>query len=313
MTEPETRGGRPRRRAMRQVGPPAEGVEQSAPSRVARAEAVGGNETTVVAGEAKVESAVSESLDAEAALPASTDSSSAVLGSAGDGPVDAPVAEGEPGPSGGADATVKLETSPAAGAKERDDSEAELWKPATAGSAEPPTGSVEQSDRPAGKLGWLGWTAAAVAAVSALVLIGSGGILIYHQRHVDALQQQRADYTQTAKQVVLNLTNISGDTAPKDIDRVLSVASGQLKQEYSDRKDAYAQVVRQAKVKASGQIIEAAVESEDDHTAQVLVAAAQTLTNAGSPDPQQRYYRFRVTVTRDDDGHLTGSQVEFVA
>ncbi|WP_280381707.1 hypothetical protein [Nocardia wallacei] len=152
-----------------------------------------------------------------------------------------------------------------------------------------------------------------VAVLSVSVLVGAGQFFLYHQNQVEAQDTRRADYAQTAKQAVLNLTNIKGDTAPQDIDRVLAVASGQLKAEYSERKDAYAQVVQQAQVKASGEIIETAVESDDDHSARVLVAAKQTLTNAASPDPQQRYYRFRVTVTRGDDGNLTASQVEFVA
>lgn len=175
------------------------------------------------------------------------------------------------------------------------------------------TPGAADTERKAGRLGWLGWIAAVVAVLSALVLLGSAGLFVYHQRHADALDARRADYTQTAKQAVLNLTNIKDDTAPQDIDRVLAVASGQLKAEYSERKDAYAQVVQQAKVKASGEIIETAIESEDDHSARVLIAAKQTLTNAASADPQQRYYRFRVTVARGDDGHLTASQVEFVA
>ncbi|WP_067670205.1 hypothetical protein [Nocardia miyunensis] len=271
LNEPGAGGRRPRRRAMRQSGPPTEGT------------------TEVV--ERTTAPAVERAAQRGDAGPTAAENASAAV------PVDAPVAES----SVSADSTVELAEPVPVDAAPEDSAE-------IADSA-----AEEQSERVPGKLGWLGWIAAAVAAVSALVLIGSGGFLIYHEQHVDALARQRADYIQTAKQVVLNLTNISGDTAPKDIDRVLSVASGQLKQEYSERKDAYAQVVQQAKVKASGQIIETALESEDDHTARVLVAAAQTLTNAGSPDPQQRYYRFRVTVTRDDSGHLTGSQVEFVA
>ncbi|MEU6564529.1 hypothetical protein [Nocardia nova] len=162
------------------------------------------------------------------------------------------------------------------------------------------------------KLGVLGWAAAVVAVLSLLGLLGSGGFYFYHQHQTDSLASQRDDYVQTAKQAVLNLTNIKDDSAQQDIDRVLSVASGQLKEEYSARKDDYAKVVQQAKVKASGEIIEAALESSDDSSAKVLVAAKQTLTNAGSPDPQQRYYRFRITVTRDG-GHTTASKVEFVA
>lgn len=196
--------------------------------------------------------------------------------------------------SGDADATEKIETS-----KAGDESTAQL--PADNDEAEPKK-----------KLGKLGWTAAVVAVLSLVLLIGSGGFYFYHDAQADSVAQRRADYVQTAKQTVLNLTNIKGDTAEQDIDRVLAVSSGQLKKEYSERKDAYAKVVQQAKVKASGEVIEAALESGDDHTARVLVAAKQTLTNAGSPDPQQRYYRFRITLTREN-GQTTASQVEFVA
>ncbi|MBF6332663.1 hypothetical protein [Nocardia transvalensis] len=178
-------------------------------------------------------------------------------------------------------------------------------------SASESAGPGEQPES-ARKLGWLGWTAATIAVLSALLLLGSGGFYVYHERHAQELDARRADYVQTAKQAVLNLTTIKDDTAQQDIDRVLAVASGQLKEEYASRKDAYAQVVQQAKVRASGEIIEAGLESEDDYSAQVLVAAKQTLTNAAAADPQQRYYRFRITVTHGDDGKLTASRVEFV-
>ncbi|MQY24637.1 hypothetical protein [Nocardia aurantia] len=162
-------------------------------------------------------------------------------------------------------------------------------------------------------LGVLGWAATVVAVLSLVLLVGAGGVFVYHQRHADAMAERRTEYVQTAKQAILNLTNIKDDTAAADIDRVLSVASGQLKAEYSSQKDAYAKVVQQAKVKAHGEIVDAALESDDAGTARVLVAATQTLTNAGSAEPSQRTYRFRVTVTRDDSGAVTASEVEFVA
>ncbi|WP_153410178.1 hypothetical protein [Nocardia macrotermitis] len=158
----------------------------------------------------------------------------------------------------------------------------------------------------------LEWVVVAVAVLALLGLAGGGGVYFYHQSHADALASERGEYLQTAKQAILNLTNIKDDTASQDIDRVLSVASGDLKAEYSQRKDAYAQVVKEAKVKASGEVIEAAIESQQDDSAQVLVAAKQTLTNAGDSQPQDRYYRFRVTVNRGDGG-VTASKVEFVA
>ncbi|MEV5833122.1 hypothetical protein [Nocardia sp. NPDC052112] len=159
---------------------------------------------------------------------------------------------------------------------------------------------------------WVLIAAAAAAALVVIALVVGTGFFTYNLHTAADRDARRADYVQTAKQAILNLTTIKDDTAKADIDRVLAVASGELKAEYAQRKDAYASVVEQAKVKATGEIIESAIESEDGDSAHVLVAAKQTLTNAGMADPQTRYYRFRVTVTRGDSG-ITASQVEFVA
>ncbi|MGV9680452.1 hypothetical protein ACWDSJ_34695 [Nocardia sp. NPDC003482] len=273
---------RGRRRAMRSAGPPVDGASETTriveevPLKFDAKAAPSAAEATE-----KFDAPVAEKIDAQATEK-----------------IDAPVADAEP--------TVKLDAETVAPEPVRD------AEPVVVDADAVTVSETLVPDRDSRGLGWLGWTAAVVAVLSALVLIGSGGLFFYHQRHQDALDQRRADYTQTAKQTVLNLTNIKDDTAQADIDRVLAVASGQLKEEYSSRKDAYAQVVQQAKVKASGEIIETAIESEDDNSARVLVAAKQTLTNAASADPQQRYYRFRITVTHGDDGRLTASQVEFV-
>ncbi|WP_280362743.1 hypothetical protein [Nocardia wallacei] len=336
MSENTGTPGRTRRRVVRSAGPPAESARQTeivtetpAAASTEVAPAGDGKATPVTNG--TVESTgngTAESLGAKAAgneLAADT-VRAATAAEADTARLDAPEVEKARAASAadaetvrisaGADAeTVRIDSAArdeqaAADTVRLGAADADTVRLATAAA---PVTSVGTAEKKSGRLGWLGWIAAVVAVLSVLVLLGSGGFFVYHQRHADTLDARRADYTQTAKQAVLNLTNIKDDTAPQDIDRVLAVASGQLKAEYSERKDAYAQVVQQAKVKASGEIIETAIESEDDHSARVLIAAKQTLTNAASADPQQRYYRFRVTVARGDDGHLTASQVEFVA
>jgi Mce-associated membrane protein len=273
--------GRVRRRASRQAGAPTDAIA------VERTESALSDEATVKLGAA---SAADETVQSSSISQAkATESSSEVASKAVSG-ADAK-----------SETTVKLSTAA------DDDTTVRLTD------SPEDTAAADTSEPPKRSLGPLGWAAAVVAVLSLILLVGSGGFFAYHQHQVSAQADQRAEYVQTAKQAILNLTNIKDDTAKQDIDRVLSVASGQLKQEYSERKDAYAQVVQQAKVKASGEIIETAVESQDDHTAKVLVAAKQTLTNAGAKDPQERYYRFRVTVDRDDNGGITASQVEFVA
>lgn len=273
--------GRVRRRASRQAGAPTDAIA------VERTESSPSDEATVKLGAA---GAAEETVQSSTTSPArATESSSEAASKAVSGADDKSETTVELSTAADDDTTVRLT-----------DSAAE-------------TAAADTSEPSKRSLGPLGWAAAVVAVLSLILLVGSGGFFAYHQHQVSAQADQRAEYVQTAKQAILNLTNIKDDTAKQDIDRVLSVASGQLKQEYSERKDAYAQVVQQAKVKASGEIIETAVESQDDHTAKVLVAAKQTLTNAGAKDPQERYYRFRVTVDRDDNGGITASQVEFVA
>lgn len=289
--------GRVRRRASRQAGAPTDAVavERTESSPAHDTVKLGTAGSGAAADSTVTSAAADETVKLSTASPASW-----VAESSSETPSDAVSDAGAV-----SDPTGKLST--AAG----DDKTVRLTdSPEKAAAADASAGTSEPAKR---SLGPLGWAAAVVAVLSLLLLVGSGGFFAYHQHQVSTQADQRTEYIQTAKQAILNLTNIKDDTAKQDIDRVLSVASGQLKQEYSERKDAYAQVVQQAKVKASGEIIETAVESQDDHSAKVLVAAKQTLTNAGAKDPQERYYRFRVTVDRADNGGITASQVEFVA
>lgn len=170
--------------------------------------------------------------------------------------------------------------------------------------------SSEQS--PARKLGWLDWAAAVVAVLSVVALLAASALFVHHQRHADALRERRAEYLQVAKQAAIDVTSIQDVTAAQDIDLVLSVTSGELRDEYSSLHEKYAQFARDAKIKAHGEIVAAAIESDDANAAQVLVAVKETLTNAGSADPQQRMFRLRLTLNRAGNGPVTASRLEFV-
>ncbi|MFI6870495.1 hypothetical protein [Nocardia sp. NPDC050406] len=151
----------------------------------------------------------------------------------------------------------------------------------------------------------------AVAVVLAVAVVAASAWVMHLRSEASAQDALRADYVQTAKQAMLNITNISADTASEDIKRVLEVTSGDLAAEYEQRKDDYAGIVQKAEVKAQGEVVEAAIESSDDNTAIVLVAVKQTLTNAGAEGPQQRQFRFRVTIAHTEKG-LAATQMEMV-
>ncbi|MBF6548373.1 hypothetical protein [Nocardia brasiliensis] len=151
----------------------------------------------------------------------------------------------------------------------------------------------------------------AAAALLVLALVIGAGLSVVKARSIDARDERRTEFVQTARQAALNLTTIRADSAKQDIDRILAVASGQFKSEFDGRVDPFLNVVQQAKIVSNGEVVEAALESDDVDSAQVLVAVKQTLTNAGQEGPQTRLYRFRITVSRGDAG-LTASKVEFV-
>ncbi|MFE3545940.1 hypothetical protein ACFXK0_23515 [Nocardia sp. NPDC059177] len=153
--------------------------------------------------------------------------------------------------------------------------------------------------------------ALAAAIVLVLALVAGAGFAAFTAYSGAKDEDLRAQYTETARQAVLNLTTIRADTAKEDIDRILSVASGDFKTEFDGRVDPFMEVVKQANVVSTGEVVESGVVTADDQSAQVLVAAKQTVSNNGSPEPQSRQYRFRVTVSNADSG-MTVSKVEFV-
>lgn len=160
---------------------------------------------------------------------------------------------------------------------------------------------------------WKRIIALAAAAVLVIGLVGAAVVSMIAVQSTEQRDERRAEYVATARQTVLNLTTIRADTAKEDIDRILTMASGEFKTEFDGRIDPFTEIVKQAQVQSTGEVVEAAVERDDENSAVILVAAKQTLTNAGAEGEQQRYYRFRVTVQRADDGALTASDVEFVA
>ncbi|MCP9621354.1 hypothetical protein FOH10_28385 [Nocardia otitidiscaviarum] len=204
-------------------------------------------------------------------------------------------------------------------AAESDEAETIPQPPAAGGAVlpvppAPPSAAAVASEGPAAPSaaggGWQRIVAVA-AVLLAVALMGGTGYLVHLRGEIAAENTLRADYVQTAKQAMLNITNISAETASDDIKRVLEVTSGELAAEYEQRKDDYAGIVQKAEVRAKGEVIDAAIESSDDHSAIVLVAVKQTLTNAGAEGPQQRQFRFRVTITHTERG-LAATQMEMV-
>ncbi|WP_067573942.1 hypothetical protein [Nocardia acidivorans] len=296
MSDTTANGGRARRRALRQAGPPV--ADDHSVTEVRTSPAAASVVSTPVAKSdpaSVADSAPSLVKASERSTAANAESSPADI-------VEAAVATEADADSAAGDIDSVAPAAAAASDSEHEpkaDSEAE---------AEP----VAKSRKRFGSLDRLARAAAVVALVSLLGLFGSGGVFLYHQHRADALQERRAEYIQVAKQAVINLSTMKDGSVDADIDRILSVASGELKAEYSQNKDLYKKVFEQIKVQSTGTVLAAAIESDSVDAASVLVLAQQTVSNAGTDQPQQKDYRFRVTLKRDGDT-VTASGLEFVA
>ncbi|WP_280307798.1 hypothetical protein [Nocardia neocaledoniensis] len=270
---------RPRRRAARTAGPP---VEETAAGTVT----ISKSETVSPAADADV---TVKATDA----PAKSEDATVKLADV---------------TAGADDATVKLDEATVKSAAADTDAKPEDVTVKLAASE--PVDLSKSDDEPAPrKRGPILALAAAIVLVLALVV--GAGFAAFTAYSVNKDEDLRAQYTETARQAVLNLTTIRADTAKEDIDRILSVASGDFKTEFDGRVDPFMEVVKQANVVSTGEVVESGIVSADADSAQVLVAAKQTVSNNGSPEPQSRQYRFRVTVSNADSG-MTVSKVEFV-
>ncbi|MFF2552981.1 hypothetical protein ACFVUS_18405 [Nocardia sp. NPDC058058] len=282
MSNTTATSGRSRRRAMRQAGPP---VEDGQPATT----------ETSISAPAKP-AGPSPLAKAEPAVPVTAEPGAAEAAVA----VDTAVA---------ADSAVAAKSEPVVFAKadSAPAADADVRAEASDQESEPKARSRFRS------LDRLTLAAAAVAIISALLLAGSGGVFFYHKHQANALHERRAEYIQVARQAVINLSTIKDGTADQDIDRILSVVSGDLKAEYAQNRDLYKQIFQQIKVQSNGTVLAAAIEDEGPDSAHVLVLGQQTVTNAASNQPQLKDYRFRVTVKKDGNGTVTASKLEFVA
>ncbi|WP_433564349.1 hypothetical protein ACQP1O_02765 [Nocardia sp. CA-151230] len=309
MSDNPANRNRTRRRVVRQAGPPVEddrtGIEvREAALGAAGPETTAAEPSTVADAGAAGETAVPKPVQTAKSKPAET-------------------AESKPAEASKSTPAEDAESKPAKAADPIDaesaDAEPEIVVGSGVADDEPVEDAAESEDgEPDSRLrkiyvslGRLGSVAAVVALVSALVLIGSGGLFFYHQNRADALRDRRAEYVQVAKQAYLDMVTVKSDTADQDIDRLLSVAGGGLKDEYATNKDEYKKLFEQLKVQSSGKVISAAIERDDKDSATVLLLAQQTVSNVASNGPMQKDYRFRVTVTRKGDS-VTASSMELV-
>jgi Mce-associated membrane protein len=153
--------------------------------------------------------------------------------------------------------------------------------------------------------------AAVVGLVLAVVLGGLCGWLgfqAYQARQDDQLRQLFVD---TAKQGAVNLTTIDYAHAEGDVKRILDMATGAFREEFSSRSGPFVDVVQKAQSKSVGTVTEAGLESVTEDEGQVLVAVTVSSTSVDAATQPPRYWRMRLTI-RAVDGTAKVAKVDFV-
>ena len=148
--------------------------------------------------------------------------------------------------------------------------------------------------------------------VTVLALSGLIGWLGYRAAHAHALEEQRNVFLQVGRQGAINLTTIDFEHVDDDVKRILDSATGPFYDQFQQRAQPFAEVVKQVKSKSVGNVTEAGLESASATEAKVLVAVTVNTAVAGQPEQAPRAWRMRISVQKVGDGDAKVSDVEFV-
>lgn len=146
------------------------------------------------------------------------------------------------------------------------------------------------------------------ATVILAILFGWFGQQAYRDWAGDRL---RHDLLEGGKQGAINLTTIDYARAEADAQRILDTSTGEFRADFKSRSIAFIDVVKKAESRSFGTVTEAAVESVEGKSGKVLVAIEVKTKTRGVDESQPRYWRMRLTVTKDGD-QAKIAKVDFV-
>lgn len=146
------------------------------------------------------------------------------------------------------------------------------------------------------------------ASVVLAVLFGWFGQQAYRDWTADKL---RHELLEGGKQGAINLTSIDYARAEADAQRILDTSTGEFRADFKSRSIAFIDVVKKAESRSFGTVTEAAVESVEGSSGKVLVAIEVKTKTRGIEESQPRYWRMRLTVTKDGDKAKV-AKVDFV-
>lgn len=147
-------------------------------------------------------------------------------------------------------------------------------------------------------------------AVAALGWIGLDNYS--SRRDADRRAETYEEVTQIASDKVLDLTNLQAGNIAKASETLLDGVTDDFRADFTEQVDDFTRTVRWQKLTTTGRIVSIAVDTLDDDSASVLVAASGTVANRSASKPQARHYRLRVDLL-EVEGHWLVNGLEFVS
>lgn len=145
--------------------------------------------------------------------------------------------------------------------------------------------------------------------VGSLVLLATRLGPVLDRRDADA---RRAQVLQQAKQHAVNFTTLDYESFDEDVELVLDGSTGSFREQFRAGVDDVRALVTQNESRSVGTVREAAVVTDDDDSARVLVVVDTEVTNVASATPTPRHYRIQMDLTRTADEWLV-SDLTFVS
>ena len=154
--------------------------------------------------------------------------------------------------------------------------------------------------------------AASLVLVAVAGLLGATGWMLWEHRKADVERHRSAEYAAAARQGVVNLMSMDYAHAQESVQRVIDDSMGRMKTNFEDTSKDLIKALQDSKMVTKVTVNDAAVESMDEETATVLIAATSHREGPNAPkeDQQPRVWRVVVTVQRDG-GQIKMSDVEF--
>lgn len=148
----------------------------------------------------------------------------------------------------------------------------------------------------------------AVIAIAALACT-SAWIVVKH-RQAEHQRDLAAQFSAAARQGVVSLMSLDFNRAKDDVQRIVDNSTGQFREDFQAQAEEFAKVAESSKVVTEANVTATAVQTMTEDTADVLVAAASTITNAQGAKDDPRSWRLIVSMARDGD-QIKMAKVEF--